>query len=85
LPARREIFSAASWLLAAARELDDALLHLRFNEPETATLVLKTSGNIDAVLEHDRFLHENRDHWAIRETALLWRRVLKLFRTNIGS
>ncbi|MEZ5226400.1 MAG: enoyl-CoA hydratase-related protein [Acidimicrobiales bacterium] len=27
----------ASWLLAVARELDDAVLHLRFNEPEVGT------------------------------------------------
>ena len=37
-----------AWLLAAARELDDAMLHLRFNEPELGTWVLRTEGDADA-------------------------------------
>ncbi len=32
-------------LLAACRELDDAMLHLRFNEPEVGTWVLRTEGD----------------------------------------
>src|ERR1039458_8209923 len=38
------------WPLAMARELDDAILMLRVNEPELGLLLLKTSGSADAVL-----------------------------------
>ena len=40
---------ASSWLLAACRELDDAILDLRFNEPEVGTWVLTTHGDPAAV------------------------------------
>ncbi|MDR2983810.1 MAG: enoyl-CoA hydratase/isomerase family protein, partial [Nocardiopsaceae bacterium] len=35
---------AASWPLATARELDDAISRLRFGEPELGTWLLKTTG-----------------------------------------
>ena len=64
-----------SWPLTAARELDDALCHLRFNEPLVATIVLKTLGDPSDVLVHTAGLAHPKDH-AQRETALLWKRVL---------
>jgi benzoyl-CoA-dihydrodiol lyase len=67
--------AAGSWPLVAARELDDLLCHLRFNEPELGTLVVSTRGDQAAVLEHDRALTKPATH-AERETALLWKRVL---------
>ena len=36
---------AGTWTLRAARELDDAILHLRFNEPEIGIIVFKTAGD----------------------------------------
>jgi benzoyl-CoA-dihydrodiol lyase len=66
-----------SWALRAARELDDTILHLRFNEPAVGTLVLRTEGDLDTALAHDSFLDEHRGHWFVRELRLLWRRVLK--------
>jgi benzoyl-CoA-dihydrodiol lyase len=66
---------AATWMLRAARELDDALLHLRFNEPEIGTLIFKTEGDPEAVLAHERFLLGQQG--LAREIILLWRRVLK--------
>ena len=39
--------------LEACRELDDAILDLRFNEPEIGTWVLRTEGDADAVLAAD--------------------------------
>ncbi len=63
------------WPLIAARELDDLLCHLRFNEVLLGTWVLKSHGNVADVLLHDRALAEPRSH-AERETALLWKRVL---------
>jgi benzoyl-CoA-dihydrodiol lyase len=68
---------AAFWPLALARELDDAILHIRLNELEVAAIVFKSSGDPAAVLAHDEFLDANKDHWLAREIRHLWKRVLK--------
>ncbi|MGZ8846176.1 MAG: 2,3-epoxybenzoyl-CoA dihydrolase [Pyrinomonadaceae bacterium] len=65
------------WPLRAYRELDDALLHLRVNEPEIGLVCLRTEGNIDEVLAVDQTLAANRDHWLIRETVLQMARTLR--------
>ncbi|HZB46217.1 MAG TPA: enoyl-CoA hydratase-related protein, partial [Pyrinomonadaceae bacterium] len=49
------------WPLRAYRELDDALLHLRMNEPEVGLVLLRAVGEIEDVLALDRTLVENRD------------------------
>ena len=67
----------AYWPLQAYRELDDALLHLRVNEPEIGLVCLRTKGSIDSVLEIDRVLAANRDHWLVREIILNMARVLR--------
>ena len=68
----------SSWPLQTARELDDVLCHLRFNEPEIGTVVLKTVGNPATVLAHDERLLAGfaESSHADRETALLWKRTL---------
>ena len=65
------------WPLAVARELDDALLHIRFNELEVALIQFRTAGDPQAVLAHDTFLNSHVDNWFINEVRLLWKRVLK--------
>jgi benzoyl-CoA-dihydrodiol lyase len=65
------------WPLRAYRELDDALLHLRLNEPEIGLVLLRTSGDIKNVLAVDKTLVENRDHWLVREIILNMSRVLR--------
>jgi len=65
------------WPLRAFRELDDALLHLRVNEPEIGLVCVRTEGNIDKVLAADKTLTANREHWLIRETLLYMARVLR--------
>jgi benzoyl-CoA-dihydrodiol lyase len=65
------------WPLRAYRELDDALLHLRMNEPEVGLVLLRTEGEIDDVLAVDKTLAANRDHWLVRETLLHMARVLR--------
>jgi len=68
---------AGFWPLQLARELDDAILHIRFNELDVAAIVFKSSGEPDKVLAYDGFLDANKDHWLAREIRLLWKRVLK--------
>ncbi len=63
------------WPLRSALELDDLLLHLRFNEPEIGTILMKTVGSADDVMVHDARLSNPSSH-AERETTLLWARVL---------
>jgi benzoyl-CoA-dihydrodiol lyase len=65
------------WPLRAYRELDDALLHLRVNEPEIGLVCVRTKGKMDDVLAIDRALAANRDHWLIREIILQMARVLR--------
>src|ERR1051326_157957 len=65
------------WPLRAFRELDDALLRLRVNEPEIGTVVIRTTGDRDAVLAVDRVLLAHRSHWLMREIILLMKRTLK--------
>jgi len=65
------------WPLALARELDDAILHLRANEPELGTWVFSTSGDADNVAAADSSLLNNADNWLVRETTLYLKRVLK--------
>ena len=68
---------AAFWSLQVARELDDAILHLRINELETAMLVFKSHGESANVLAYDAFLEANKAHWLVNEIRQYWKRVLK--------
>lgn len=65
------------WPLRAYRELDDALLHLRVNEPEIGLVCLRTRGDIQNVLDRDAELAANRDNWLVREIILLMARTLR--------
>jgi benzoyl-CoA-dihydrodiol lyase len=68
---------AAFWPLRLARDLDDAILHLRSNEPEIGTIVFKSTGDLAKVAAYDAFLDANASHWLAREILLYWKRVLK--------
>jgi len=71
------VAAGAAWYpLQMARELDDTILHLRTNEPEIGTWLLKTQGSVDAVLQMDDTLAAHADHWLVRETIGLLRRTL---------
>jgi benzoyl-CoA-dihydrodiol lyase len=65
------------WPLRAFRELDHALLHLRLNEAEIGTLVLRTEGDAEAVLAVDDALDRNKEHWLVREIVHFMKRTLK--------
>lgn len=76
-PAGAKDLGAAFWPLAVARALDDALLHLRFNEPDLGTLVFHTSGSLERTTAHDAFLHAHSKHWLMREVLLYLKRTFK--------
>ncbi|HET9233406.1 MAG TPA: 2,3-epoxybenzoyl-CoA dihydrolase [Candidatus Eisenbacteria bacterium] len=65
------------WSLRAFRELDDALLHLRFNEETIGLVAIKTTGDSDRVLAADRVLDALRSDWFAREILLYQARVLR--------
>ncbi|MEK9832268.1 MAG: 2,3-epoxybenzoyl-CoA dihydrolase [Rhodospirillaceae bacterium] len=65
------------WPLAIARVLDDAILHLRFNETEIGTWVFRTEGDPDLVAAHDAALLDHAGDWLVREITLYLRRTLK--------
>ena len=68
---------AAVWLLRCARELDDAILHLRFNEPELGTIVFRSRGDPQAAAAHEAMLLGHPDHWLANEIVGYWKRLLK--------
>jgi len=65
------------WPLAVARAIDDALLHLRFNEPTLGTLIIKTSGDVARVAAYDALLGAYQDNWLGREILLYLQRTYK--------
>jgi benzoyl-CoA-dihydrodiol lyase len=71
------------WPLAMARELDDAILHLRTNVREAGIWIVKTRGEIDHVLRIDRALERHAANWFVRETIGNLRRTLQ--RLDVSS
>ncbi|MFQ5767132.1 MAG: enoyl-CoA hydratase-related protein, partial [Acidobacteriota bacterium] len=69
---------AGTYLLRLFREMDDALLRLRFNEPEIGLFLLKTTGDPQGVVAHDSALASlAKDDWLAREIVLLMGRTLR--------
>ena len=62
--------------LQMARELDDAILSLRTNEPDIGTWLLKTKGDAALALQSDAVLIQHQHHWLVKETLGLLRRTL---------
>ncbi len=79
-PSDRAAIHAAGvtfWPLALARELDDAIMELRFNEQTVGTWVFKTTGNAEHAAAADQALIDNADDWLVREITLYLKRTLK--------
>ena len=74
---------AAFWPLALARDLDDAMMHLRLNETEIGTWVLQSQGDGALVEAYDALLAKEASNWLIREIVLYWKRALK--RLDVSS
>ena len=67
----------ANWYpLALARELEDATLSMRTNELDIGVWLMKTEGELEAVLAMDATLRTLKDHWLARETIGYLRRTL---------
>ena len=77
IPDDARTLGADWWALKAFRELDDALLHLRFNHLGTGLVLLKTEGSAQTVLDLDAALLARQDDWFVREVTLHQKRVLK--------
>jgi benzoyl-CoA-dihydrodiol lyase len=77
LPAGAAELGADFYPLRLFREVDDALLRLRFNHPEIGLVLIRAEGDLERVLELDRRLWERRGDWFVNETILLMKRVLK--------
>ncbi len=75
---------AEPWALRAFRELDDALLRLRFDYPEINVVTVRTTGKAAAVKECDELLAKSTSGFA-REVRLLQRRVLKRYDNTARS
>jgi len=65
------------WPHKLARELDDAILDIRANEPDVAAILFTCAGDPARLLAYDAFLDANGNHWLVREIRALWKRVLK--------
>jgi benzoyl-CoA-dihydrodiol lyase len=65
------------WVLAAFRELDDALLRLRLEERSIGTVTLHMRGDPTVMVATDALLDSGKDHWFVRETRLYIARVLR--------
>lgn len=79
-PADAEALTALgdqSYFLRLARELDDAIMHLRLNEMELGLLAFRSQGDAAKVLAEEKLLFDNADHWLANEILQYWKRVMK--------
>lgn len=67
------------WALRAFRELDDALLHLRFNLRDIGLCLVRAKGDAEALLAHDEALWALRGSWLGNEIIRHMARVLRRF------
>ncbi len=70
---------SSAWAIRAFRELDDALLDLRFNWPTIGVIAVRTEGDAKKVLEVDAFLSAHASDGLVHEVRLLIKRVLKRY------
>jgi benzoyl-CoA-dihydrodiol lyase len=63
------------WPLKMARELEDAILHLRSNELDLGLWIFKTTGNPETVIAIDEFVLNHQENWFVREVLGMIRRT----------
>ena len=77
---------ASDWYpFAMARELEDAILHMRTNELDIGIWLIKTQGDHAAVSAMDQTLLQHQKHWFVRETIGLLRRTFSRFDVSSRS
>jgi len=74
-----EAAGCSAWAIKAWRELDDALLQLRFDHEEVGLIVLQTRGNREELIQVEKDLVANKDHWLCNEIIQLMARVCRRF------
>ncbi len=79
-----ELATPDLWSLRAFRELDDALLRLRFDYPDIGMITVRTAGDRALVAAHDEAIAKATSGFA-REVRLLQRRVLKRYDNTARS
>jgi benzoyl-CoA-dihydrodiol lyase len=84
-PAAIRDAGAAWWPMAAFRELDDAILRLRFNAMDTGTWLFRTEGEIETVLAIDAVLEAEKDDWYVGQVRHHIKRVLKRLQCSARS
>jgi benzoyl-CoA-dihydrodiol lyase len=84
-PAELAKAGASAWILRAFRELDDALLDLRFNQSDVGVVSVHTKGDPSLVLAVDKLLTEHRSDGLVHEVTLFVKRVLKRFDMSAKS
>ncbi|MDA8196119.1 MAG: 2,3-epoxybenzoyl-CoA dihydrolase [Actinomycetota bacterium] len=67
------------YMLSLTRQLDDAILELRTNEPEIGTWVIRGKGDPLEIVKFDELLLANRDDWFANEVIHYQKRTLKRF------
>ena len=67
------------WVIRMARELDDAIVRLRFHHEQVGLVLLKTAGSLEAAHAAASLLEDakTKDAWIVREARLLLARTLK--------
>ncbi len=76
---------SSAWALKCYREIDDAILQLRFDHEEIGLVVLKTRGDRDAILQVENDLWADKDHWLVNEILLQMARTLRRWDLNARS
>ena len=74
-----------AWVLSCFKELDDALLHLRFEEPLINLVALETRGDMDAILEVEKSLLAHQDDWLVQEILSFVASVLRRYELTAKS
>ncbi len=83
-PGALKLEKSADWYpLRLARELDRAILDLRHNHLDIGLWLLKSQGDLQAVLAMDKLLSENQGDWFVREVIGYLRRTLS--RLDVSS
>ncbi|MEC9073040.1 MAG: benzoyl-CoA-dihydrodiol lyase, partial [Myxococcota bacterium] len=75
----------AWWPLRAFRELDDAIMRLRFNAQEVGTWLVRTEGDMETMLGVAQVLANLADDWFVGQVTHLVKRTLKHLETSARS